>query len=151
MPNDVARSRGEKYGSGSSYNIRQSKKDEYLKSCFEVPYNDVRGLMLSHNHMMLVLRAFLTKALWNLPANGERGLVYCDAHIYIYYIYRVCLIQAGKISPVSNYRSTGSNSSRRCAHTHGYYICIACRCGGCSRKISHRGIMFHRLVKISLC
>ena len=62
MPNDVARSRGEKYESGTTYNIKQSKKDEFLKSCFEVPYNDVRGLMLSHNHIMLVLRAFLTKA-----------------------------------------------------------------------------------------
>ena len=28
---------------------------------------------------MLVLRAFLTKALWQLPANEEKGLVYCDA------------------------------------------------------------------------
>ena len=36
--------------------------------------------MLSHNHMMLVLKAFLTKALWQLPANEEKGLVYCDAH-----------------------------------------------------------------------
>ena len=79
MPIDVARSRGDKYESGATYNMRQSKKDEFLKTCFEMPHNDVRGLMLSHNHMMLVLRAFLTKAKWQLPANEEKGLVYCDA------------------------------------------------------------------------
>ena len=74
-PIEVARSRGDKYESGSAYNLRKSKKDEYLKSCFDVPYNDVRGLMLSHNHMMLVLRAFLTKALWQLPEKIRKG--YC--------------------------------------------------------------------------
>ena len=79
MPFDAARSRGDKYESGSAYNLRKSKKDEFLKTCFDVPYNDVRGLMLSHNHMMLVLRAFMTKALWQLPANEEKGIVYCDA------------------------------------------------------------------------
>ena len=79
MPFDAARSRGDKYESGSAYNLRKSKKDEFLKSCFDVPYNDVRGLMLSHNHMVLVLRAFMTKALWQLPANEEKGIVYCDA------------------------------------------------------------------------
>ena len=59
IPREVARSRGPNFESGSQYNIRQCQKDEFLKSCFEVPYNDVRGLMLSHNRMMLVLRACL--------------------------------------------------------------------------------------------
>ena len=35
---------------------------------------------MAHNHMMLILSAFLAKALWNLPANERKGIVYCDAH-----------------------------------------------------------------------
>ena len=80
MPLEIARSRGEKHESGTAYNIRQSRKDEFLKSCFAAPYNDVRALLLSHNHMMIILRAFLAKALWNLPANERKGIVFCDAH-----------------------------------------------------------------------
>ena len=79
MPIDIARSLGSTHESGSAYNLRQSKKDEFLKSCFAAPYNDVRGLLLSHNHMMLILRAFLAKALWHLPANAAKGITLCDA------------------------------------------------------------------------
>ena len=80
MPIDIARSRGPTHESGSAYNLRQSQKDEFLKTCFAAPYSDVRGLLLAHNHMMLILRAFLAKALWNLPANEAKGIVYCDKH-----------------------------------------------------------------------
>ena len=80
MPLEIARSRGEKHESGTAYNIRQSSKDEFLKSCFAAPCNDVRALLLSHNHMMIILRAFLAKELWNLPANERKGIVFCDAH-----------------------------------------------------------------------
>ena len=79
VPVEVASSRGAKFLSGSQYNIKQCKQDEFLMGCFAVPHNHVQCKMLSHNHMILVLRAFLTKALWQFPANEEKGLVYCDA------------------------------------------------------------------------
>jgi hypothetical protein len=60
------------------YNAEQSAKDELLCGCFVVPYNDVRYAMLSHNHMMLVLRAFLTRAKWDLPPCEEKGVFFCD-------------------------------------------------------------------------
>ena len=33
---------------------------------------------LSHNHMLLVLRAFLTRAKWDMPACEEQNLTFCD-------------------------------------------------------------------------
>ena len=49
-----------------NYNAENCAKDELLSTCFQEPYGDVRHNMLAHNHMMLVLRAFLTKAKWNI-------------------------------------------------------------------------------------
>ena len=60
------------YESGSQYNIKASTKDEFLSGCFAVPHNDVRNTMLSHNHIMLVLRAFMTAAHWDLPDIKEK-------------------------------------------------------------------------------
>ena len=79
-PAEHIRSRGPDYVSGTTYNQTMCSKDELLISCFMVPYDDVRGLMLGHNHMMIVLRAFLTGAQWNLPHNEEKNIHYCDAH-----------------------------------------------------------------------
>ena len=75
VPTEIARSRGEKFLSASQYNIKQCKQDELLMGCFAVPHNDVRCLMLSHNHIMLVLRAFMTKAQWAIAKNEERSCV----------------------------------------------------------------------------
>ena len=36
-------------------------------------------MLLAHNHIMLVLRAFLTGAKWELPTDKVRGITYCDA------------------------------------------------------------------------
>ena len=72
VPVDVASSRGEKFLSGSEYNIKRCKQDELLMGCFAVPHNNVQCKMLSHNHMILVLRAFLTKARWKIPKNEEK-------------------------------------------------------------------------------
>ena len=66
-PAEEVRSRGDKYVSGSAYNITASKKDPLLATCFQEPFDDVRHTLLGHNHMMLILRAFLTRARWNLP------------------------------------------------------------------------------------
>jgi hypothetical protein len=38
----------------------------------------VRVMLLAHNHVSLVARAFLTKAKWDLPPNS-RGVTFCDA------------------------------------------------------------------------
>ena len=77
-PADEVRSRGEGYVSASTYNITASKKDELLVTCFQEPFNDVRNTLLGHNHMMLVLRAFLTRAKWDLPPIEKKNLVFCD-------------------------------------------------------------------------
>ena len=61
----------------SSWNVKMSGKDALLSTCFQAPYNDVRLSLLSHNHMMLVLRAFITRAKWDIPPG--RGLTLCDS------------------------------------------------------------------------
>ena len=65
--------------SASAYNAEQSGKDEYLETCFQKPYADVRHKLLAHCHMMMVLRAFRSQAKWDLPANAEKNIVFCDA------------------------------------------------------------------------
>ena len=77
-PTEDVRSRGVDYVTGSTYNIAACNKDELLLSCFAEPYHDVRHTLLGHNHMMLVLRAFLTKAKWNLPPNEKKNIYWCD-------------------------------------------------------------------------
>ena len=47
--------------------------------CFENPHGDVRHMPLAHNHMMLVLRAFLAGGQWWLISKPEKNLVYQDA------------------------------------------------------------------------
>jgi hypothetical protein len=72
------RSRGEKYVSGSTYNVEKCRKDELLNSCFSTPYDGVQHMLLSHNHIALVMRAFVTKAKWDLAPNAEQGIIFCD-------------------------------------------------------------------------
>jgi hypothetical protein len=74
VPIDEHRSRGHDYISGATFNAQACQKDEYLLTCFEQPYNDVRHMLLSHNHMMLVLRAWLTNAKWDLEADVKKGV-----------------------------------------------------------------------------
>ena len=78
-PAEHIRSRGTDYQSGASYNKDRSSKDELLCSCYDDPYCDVRVMLLAHNHTMLVLRAFLAQATWDLPPDKERGITYCGA------------------------------------------------------------------------
>ena len=61
------------------YNVESSCKDDILSTCFQAPYNDVRVSLLSHCHMMLVLRAFLTQAQWDIPYDKDHDITYCDA------------------------------------------------------------------------
>ena len=74
----ILRKCNEAWESASSYNITESKKDELLIDCFKQPYDDVRYQLLSHNHVMLVLRAFLNEAKWDLADDTERNITFCD-------------------------------------------------------------------------
>ena len=76
---EVIRSGGDGTGSASTYNAENSCKDALLSTCFQAPYDDVRLTLLSHTHMMLVLRAFLTQAKWDIPPDTDRGLILCDS------------------------------------------------------------------------
>ena len=68
----------EDYKSSFSFNAEMCELDELLMTCFEQPYNRVDYTFLSHNHMMLVMRAFLTKAKWNLSVDEKLKLQFCD-------------------------------------------------------------------------
>ena len=78
------RSRGEvQTGStGSQYNRETSSKDELLQTCFHEPYGNVQYNLLSHNHMALVILAFITKAKWDLEPieqkKWKRTIKFCD-------------------------------------------------------------------------
>ena len=65
--------------SASTWNAGKSNKDEILSACFQPPFENVRHALLSHNHMMLVLRVFLNQAKWDIPANAEKNLTFCDS------------------------------------------------------------------------
>ena len=76
---EVIRAGGKGMESASTYNIEASGKDEFLTTCFQVPYDDVRHTLLSHNHILLVMRAFLTRAKWDLQACQGKAIAFCDA------------------------------------------------------------------------
>jgi hypothetical protein len=75
---EAIRSRGEDVVNATEYNVDDSNKDELLISCFRVPYDDVRFMLLSHNHMMLIMRAFTTQAKWDIPACEDKNITFCD-------------------------------------------------------------------------
>ena len=77
-PLDALRSRGSDYQTGLAYNVEACKKNEFLVTCFRAPYDDVRDMMLTHKHMTLVVRAFLSHAKWDLPQNLEKRIRFCD-------------------------------------------------------------------------
>ena len=60
--------------SSSEYNRAASLQDEFLRTCFEEPHGNVQYKLLSHNHMQLVLRAFLTKAEWKIDPIEQKRL-----------------------------------------------------------------------------
>jgi hypothetical protein len=75
----LARANPDTLVTASKYNAEQCSRDELLLHCFKAPYDNVRYSMLSHNHMMLVMRSFQSRAKWDLPAHVEKKLVYCDS------------------------------------------------------------------------
>ena len=77
-PYEFREQRGKNYMTGKTYNKIESQKDELLKTCFEEPYADVHYMLLAHNTIMLVCRAWITKAKWDIPVNQKRTLTYCD-------------------------------------------------------------------------
>ena len=65
------------YESASNYNRRQCSFSEILSTCYQPPYDKVSHSLLSHNHIMLIMRAFLTEASWNLE-ELEGVMKFCD-------------------------------------------------------------------------
>ena len=83
MPLHEARGRGlDTTKTGSAYNRESSEKDELLQVCFQEPRGNVMYSLLSHNHMALVILAFVGKARWELPKmdlpNMSRTIHFCD-------------------------------------------------------------------------
>ena len=77
-PTEHIRDRGEDYVSGATYNRKKCAEDELLITCFEPPCDAVNMQWLSHNHMLIVCRAFMTGAKWDLPPNEAKGITFCD-------------------------------------------------------------------------
>ena len=81
MPSHEARKCSETQ-TGSEYNRRCSSKDELLQTCFREPYGNVHYNLLSHNHMIIVILGFITKAKWDLgPVEQKqmnRTIKFCD-------------------------------------------------------------------------
>ena len=67
------RSRGD-FQTGSEYNKAASLKDDLLQTCFQEPYSNVQYKLLGNNHMMLTIRAFMTKAEWKLAPIEQKFL-----------------------------------------------------------------------------
>lgn len=78
VPHDHVLSRGKDWVSGLKYNQSKCADDALLMECYLPPNDKADRLLLSHNHIMLVCRAFQAKAQWNLPAITEKKLVFCD-------------------------------------------------------------------------
>ena len=55
VPIEHARSRGAEYVSGLAFNASKSVQDNLLQTCFEAPLDEVRCMLLSHNHMRLAV------------------------------------------------------------------------------------------------
>ena len=77
-----ARSTRQGYKTGLQYNRAASSRDELLQECFKEPRGNVQFNLLSHNHMALVLLAFISKSKWDLPTieqpNMGRTIEFCD-------------------------------------------------------------------------
>ena len=71
--------RGTLFVSAVEYNKLCCAKDEWLCHIYDEPYGDPFLKLVAHNHMLSVLRAYLTAAQWNLPPDAERGINFCDA------------------------------------------------------------------------
>jgi hypothetical protein len=67
--------------SSLAYNVDMCSKDGLLKSCFDAPFDRVEQTWLSHNHMMLVMRAFLTKAKWKMSVDAKTKLTFYDGRL----------------------------------------------------------------------
>ena len=69
---------GLSYASAATYNRSESAKDELLATCFQSPYDKVTLTLLAHNHMVMVCKAVITGAKWDVTPNVEKGVTFCD-------------------------------------------------------------------------
>ena len=47
------------------------------------PSHHTTHTLLSHNHMLSILRAFLATAKWDVKPNEKKGIYYTDHHGYL--------------------------------------------------------------------
>ena len=70
------------YKTGTQYNRDASSKDDLLKTCFSEPRGNVQYNLLSHNHMTLVILAFIANAKWDMEPieqkRQDRTIKLCD-------------------------------------------------------------------------
>jgi hypothetical protein len=78
-PAEEVTGRPHDYVSLRAFNKSKSYKDELLVTCFQTGWDDVRYGTLAHTHILLVLRAWLTRAKWGLEDDIETGLKFCDS------------------------------------------------------------------------
>ena len=69
---------GSPYEPIHAYNLRKTKDDSILCDLFTGGSLTVRLGTLSHTHIVLVLRAWVQAALWEIPADEERQIIFCD-------------------------------------------------------------------------
>ena len=69
---------GLSYASAAAYSRSESAKDELLATCFQSPYDKVTLTLLAHNHMVMVCRAVIAGAKWDLTPNVDKGITFCD-------------------------------------------------------------------------
>ena len=60
------------YVSFKQFNKEKTHLSELLSSCFQDGYDDVMYGTLAHTHILLVLRAWLIEAKWDLPPDEEK-------------------------------------------------------------------------------
>ena len=75
----------DQWESSEGFNVANCDKDHLLSSCFQPPNTRVNYNWLSHNHMMMVMRAFIVRAKWDMSPRtlqtrtGEEFTVtFCD-------------------------------------------------------------------------
>ena len=80
MPAEYLLSSNRTYVIEKTYNHEKSVKDEWRLQCFQEPHSEVHIKMLSRNHIMLIMRAWIQGARWNILHDTERNMTCCDGN-----------------------------------------------------------------------
>ena len=79
IPFECASEAPKNYETMAAYNKRKCGLDALLACLFGDGNDEVRVGLLSHNHIALIMRAWLEHAKWDLPRDDKIKLTYCDA------------------------------------------------------------------------